>query len=148
MLVAEVECFLRDLFNTLDKGHINCGNLYCILKSTLKSCPFSRAQEILNQRHSQLKNQACTPPAILENIFCDCSRPPQTNVYMHTTWAVKSIFNTHPPCESQACSGLFLKDFGVKCNKACTSCRNLKSRLEIIEAQRILFAYTMISTLQ
>lgn len=56
---------------------------------------------------------------------------------------MKSICNTHTQHNSPLSLGLFLKG-----TKACLPYSNLKLRLEVTEARRILFSYTMISTLQ
>lgn len=54
----------------------------------------------------------------------------------------------HAQYNSLASLGLFRKYSYLNCTKACPSYRNLKAGLEVTEAQRILFAYTMISTLR
>lgn len=56
--------------------------------------------------------------------------------------------NVHAQYNSLASLGLFCKYSYSNCTKACPSYRNLKARLEVTEAQRLLFAYTVISTLR
>lgn len=110
-----------------DKTHSNSGNLYCILKSSFKLHPFSRARYTSVYKKFKLEALAAQkvglpPIAILNNIFCDCSRSQKRNVYMHHICAAKSICNKHTQYDSLTCLGLFLKGFSLKCNKACTSC--------------------------